>query len=65
MRISSSLSADGAGRCKGGTGSSLVIVADSNGAEILREAQNRRMSLANRGALLLRFAQADRLQRLA
>jgi hypothetical protein len=44
-----------------------LIVADSYGAEILREAQIRRMSPASRRALLLRFARAaaDRLHRLA
>jgi hypothetical protein len=44
-----------------------VIVADPYGAEILREAQIRRMAPASRRALLLRFAQAaaDRLHRLA
>ncbi|HKN29936.1 MAG TPA: MmcB family DNA repair protein [Roseiarcus sp.] len=44
-----------------------LIVADSFGAEILREADLRRMAAASRRALLLRFAQAaaDRLHRLA
>jgi hypothetical protein len=44
-----------------------LIVADSFGAEILREADLRRMASASRRALLLRFAQAaaDRLHRLA
>jgi hypothetical protein len=44
-----------------------LIVADPYGAEILREAQIRRMAPASRRALLLRFAQAaaDRLHRLA
>ncbi len=44
-----------------------LIVADSFGAEILREADPKRMASASRRALLLRFAQAaaDRLHRLA
>ena len=44
-----------------------LIVADSFGAEILREADLRRMAAASRRAVLLRFAQAaaDRLHRLA
>jgi hypothetical protein len=44
-----------------------LIVADSYGAEILRDAELRRMAPASRRALLLRFAQAaaDRLHRLA
>ena len=44
-----------------------LIVADPYGAEILREADMRRMASATRRALLLRFAQAaaDRLHRLA
>jgi hypothetical protein len=44
-----------------------LIVADSYGAEILREADFRRMASASRRALLLRFAQAaaDRLHRLS
>ncbi len=44
-----------------------LIVADSYGAEILREAELRPMAPASRRALLLRFAQAaaDRLHRLA
>jgi hypothetical protein len=44
-----------------------LIVADPYGAEILREADIRRMASATRRALLLRFAQtaADRLHRLA
>ena len=44
-----------------------LIVADAFGAEILREADLRRMASASRRALLLRFAQAaaDRLHRLA
>jgi hypothetical protein len=44
-----------------------LIVADSYGAEILREADFRRMAAASRRALLLRFAQAaaDRLHRLS
>jgi hypothetical protein len=44
-----------------------LIVADSYGAEIVREAALRRMPPASRRALLLRFAQAaaDRLHRLA
>jgi len=44
-----------------------LIIADSFGAEILREADLRRMASASRRALLLRFAQAaaDRLHRLA
>jgi hypothetical protein len=44
-----------------------LIVADSYGAEILREADLKRMASASRRALLLRFAQAaaDRLHRLA
>ena len=44
-----------------------LIVADSFGAEILREADLRRMAAASRRAPLLRFAQAaaDRLHRLA
>ena len=44
-----------------------LIVADTYGAEILREADFQRMASASRRALLLRFAQAaaDRLHRLA
>ena len=44
-----------------------LIVADSYGAEIVREAELKRMAPASRRALLLRFAQAaaDRLHRLA
>jgi hypothetical protein len=44
-----------------------LILADPYGAEILREANVRRMAPATRRALLLRFAQAaaDRLHRLA
>lgn len=44
-----------------------LIVADPYGAEIVREAQLRRMAPASRRAILLRFAQAaaDRLHRLA
>jgi hypothetical protein len=44
-----------------------LIVADSYGAEIVREAEPQRMAPAARRALLLRFAQAaaDRLHRLA
>ena len=44
-----------------------LILADPYGAEILREADLRRMPPASRRALLLRFAQAaaDRLHRLA
>ena len=44
-----------------------LIVADSYGAEIVREAELRPMAPASRRALLLRFAQAaaDRLHRLA
>jgi hypothetical protein len=44
-----------------------LIMADPYGAEILREADLRRMASATRRALLLRFAQAaaDRLHRLA
>ena len=44
-----------------------LIVADPYGAEIVREAEPRRMAPASRRALLLRFAQAgaDRLHRLA
>lgn len=44
-----------------------LIVADPYGAEILREAELRRMPPASRRALLLRFAvaAADRLHRLA
>jgi hypothetical protein len=44
-----------------------LIVADSYGAEIVREAELQRMTPASRRALLLRFAQAaaDRLHRLA
>jgi hypothetical protein len=44
-----------------------LMVADSFGAEILREADLKRMASASRRALLLRFAQAaaDRLHRLA
>lgn len=44
-----------------------LIVADSYGAEIVREAELRQMAPASRRALLLRFAQAaaDRLHRLA
>jgi hypothetical protein len=44
-----------------------LIVADTYGAEILREADCKRMASASRRALLLRFAlaAADRLHRLA
>jgi hypothetical protein len=44
-----------------------LIVADAYGAEIVREAELRRMAPASRRALLLRFAlaAADRLHRLA
>ncbi|MGO9418397.1 MmcB family DNA repair protein [Roseiarcus sp.] len=44
-----------------------LIMADPYGAEILREADMRRMASSTRRALLLRFAQtaADRLHRLA
>ena len=44
-----------------------LIVADSYGAQIVREAELKRMAPASRRALLLRFAQAaaDRLHRLA
>jgi hypothetical protein len=44
-----------------------LVVADPYGAEIVREAELRRMASASRRALLLRFAQvaADRLHRLA
>jgi hypothetical protein len=44
-----------------------LIVADPYAAEIVREAELRRMAPASRRALLLRFAQAaaDRLHRLA
>ncbi len=44
-----------------------LIVADPYGAEIVREAELRRMAPASRRAILLRFAQAaaDRLHRLA
>jgi hypothetical protein len=44
-----------------------LIVADSYGAEIVREAELRPMAPASRRALLVRFAQAaaDRLHRLA
>src|ERR1700722_4554958 len=44
-----------------------LIVADPYGAEIVREAELRRMAPASRRALLLRFAlaAADRLHRLA
>ena len=44
-----------------------LIVADLYGAEIVREADFRRMTPASRRAVLLRFAQAaaDRLHRLA
>jgi hypothetical protein len=44
-----------------------LIVADAFGAEILREADVRRLASASRRAMLLRFAQAaaDRLHRLA
>ena len=44
-----------------------LIIADSFGAEIVREAELQRMAPASRRALLLRFAQAaaDRLHRLA
>jgi len=44
-----------------------LIVADPYGAEILREAEFRRLAPPSRRALLLRFAQAaaDRLHRLA
>jgi hypothetical protein len=44
-----------------------LILADFYGAEILREADLRRMAPASRRAVLLRFAQAaaDRLHRLA
>jgi hypothetical protein len=44
-----------------------LIIADPYGAEILREADLKRMASASRRALLLRFARAaaDRLHRLA
>jgi hypothetical protein len=44
-----------------------LIVADPYGAEILREAEMRRLASSTRRALILRFAQAaaDRLHRLA
>jgi hypothetical protein len=44
-----------------------LIIADSYGAEIVREAELKRMTPASRRALVLRFAQAaaDRLHRLA
>jgi hypothetical protein len=44
-----------------------LIVADPYGAEMVREAELKRMARAGRRALLLRFAQAgaDRLHRLA
>jgi len=44
-----------------------LILADAFGAEIIREADLRRMASASRRALLLRFARAaaDRLHRLA
>jgi hypothetical protein len=44
-----------------------LIVADPYGAEVVREAELKRMAPASRRALLLRFAQAaaDRLHRLA
>jgi hypothetical protein len=44
-----------------------LIVADTYGAEIVREAERRRMAPASRRALTLRFARAaaDRLHRLA
>jgi hypothetical protein len=44
-----------------------LILADAFGAEILREADLKRMASASRRAVLLRFAQAaaDRLHRLA
>ncbi len=44
-----------------------LILADAYGAEILREADLRRMASSTRRAVLLRFAQAaaDRLHRLA
>jgi hypothetical protein len=44
-----------------------LIVADPYGAEILREAEMRRMASSSRRALMLRFARAaaDRLHRLA
>jgi hypothetical protein len=44
-----------------------LMVADSYGAEIVREAELERMAPASRRALLLRFAQAaaDRLHRLS
>lgn len=44
-----------------------LILADAFGAEILREADPRRMAAATRRAVLLRFARAaaDRLHRLA
>ncbi|RBP18298.1 hypothetical protein DFR50_101242 [Roseiarcus fermentans] len=44
-----------------------LILADAYGAEVLREADPRRMASATRRAVLLRFAQAaaDRLHRLA
>ena len=44
-----------------------LILADPYGAEIVREAEIRRMAPSSRRALLLRFAQAaaDRLHRLA
>lgn len=44
-----------------------LIVADSYGAEVLREPERQRMAPATRRAVMLRFAQAaaDRLHRLA
>jgi hypothetical protein len=44
-----------------------LIIADAFGAEIVREADVRRMASASRRAMLLRFAQAaaDRLHRLS
>jgi hypothetical protein len=44
-----------------------LLVADPYGAEVVREAEMKRMAPASRRALLLRFAQAaaDRLHRLA
>jgi hypothetical protein len=42
-----------------------LIVAEPYAAEVVREAELKRMAPASRRALLLRFAQADRLHRLA
>ena len=48
-------------------GDAGLILADPYGAEIVREADLKRMASSSRRALLLRFAQAaaDRLHRLA